>query len=175
MRYSPHVKSRAGITLTEILISLLIMAIGMISLATLFPLGLLRIREAQRQERSSMLTQTAIADSSARNLLNPASFEALPWYQLLPGPYLSYDPWVQDLPLPNPANVNALGFVVPNGIYRGWGLDGEPHNPASTPPHPSEYPLPGTGLPVAYDPLWWEQINQTLGYIPNNAADHADP
>ena len=38
----------AGITLTEILISILILGVGLVSLATLFPIGLLRLREAQR-------------------------------------------------------------------------------------------------------------------------------
>ena len=39
-------RGRAGITLTEILISILIMGVGLVSLATLFPLGLLRLRAA---------------------------------------------------------------------------------------------------------------------------------
>ena len=39
-------KARSGITLTEILISILIMGVGLISLATLFPIGLVRLREA---------------------------------------------------------------------------------------------------------------------------------
>ena len=38
----------AGITLTEILISILILGVGLVSLATLFPIGLLRLRDAQR-------------------------------------------------------------------------------------------------------------------------------
>ena len=38
--------ARSGITLTEILISIMIMGVGLVSLATLFPLGLLRLREA---------------------------------------------------------------------------------------------------------------------------------
>ena len=37
----------AGITLTEILISILILGVGLVSLATLFPIGLLRLREAR--------------------------------------------------------------------------------------------------------------------------------
>ena len=36
-------RRRSGITLTEILISILIMGVGLISLATLFPIGLDRI------------------------------------------------------------------------------------------------------------------------------------
>ncbi len=50
---------RRGITLVEILISIMILGIGLVSLATLFPIGLLRLREAQRQTRSAYLFQSA--------------------------------------------------------------------------------------------------------------------
>ena len=59
-------RRRSGITLTEILIAILIMAVGLASLATLFPLGLLRLRDAARYSRSSYLAQSASADISAR-------------------------------------------------------------------------------------------------------------
>ena len=36
-------RARAGITLTEILISIMILGIGLVSLATLFPIGLMRL------------------------------------------------------------------------------------------------------------------------------------
>ena len=64
----------AGITLTEILISIMILGIGLVSLATLFPIGLLRLREAQRQTRSAYLFESATADVAARGLLRPNSF-----------------------------------------------------------------------------------------------------
>ena len=64
----------AGITLTEILISILILGVGLVSLATLFPIGLLRLREAQRQTRSAYLFESATADVSARGLFNANSF-----------------------------------------------------------------------------------------------------
>src|SRR5271166_1165417 len=63
----------AGITLTEILISILILGVGLVSLATLFPIGLLRLREAQRQTRSAYLFESATADVAARGLLNANS------------------------------------------------------------------------------------------------------
>ena len=65
---------RRGITLTEILISILILGVGLVSLATLFPIGLLRLREAQRQTRSAYLYESASADVAARGLLKTGSF-----------------------------------------------------------------------------------------------------
>ena len=86
------VRARSGITLTEILISILIMGVGLISLATLFPLGLLRLRDAQRQSRSALLLESAVADMSARQLLDKSTFLQT-YYQI--------DPFLSDaLPLP---------------------------------------------------------------------------
>ena len=56
---APH---SAGITLTEILIAIMILGIGLVSLATLFPIGLLRLRDAQRQTRSAYLLESAASD-----------------------------------------------------------------------------------------------------------------
>ena len=36
----------------------MILGIGLVSLATLFPIGLLRLREAQRQSRSAFLSES---------------------------------------------------------------------------------------------------------------------
>ena len=103
-------KDRSGITLTEILISIMIMGVGLISLATLFPLGLLRLREASRLSRSTYLTESAGSDMAARNLLTLNSFYLSPWYT---PPYMPglYDPLIQDTPLPTIAGqpIVALG------------------------------------------------------------------
>src|SRR4051794_15438003 len=119
---------RSGITLTEILISIMIMGVGLVSLATLFPLGLLRLRDAQRSSRSSYLTDSAGCDLEARNLLGKQTFfdqaalyspwNALPVFTLTP-----YDPWVQDTglyplggtadPTTGVSRVNSVGPGLP--------------------------------------------------------------
>ena len=53
MTTRPATRTRAGITLVEILISILILGVGLVSLATLFPLGLLRLHQASRLTRST--------------------------------------------------------------------------------------------------------------------------
>src|SRR3954453_12967963 len=93
---------RSGITLTEILISIMIMGVGLVSLATLFPLGMLRLREAARLSRSGYLAQSASSDLETRNLLGKQSFLTTltgPWYSVptFVTP-LPYDPWIQDTP-----------------------------------------------------------------------------
>jgi hypothetical protein len=130
-------RARAGITLTEILIAILIMGVGLISLATLFPLGLTRLRDATRYSRSALLSESAGSELGARNMLNKFSFFASPWYITSNGiSTFPYDPWTYDPYLSPGAPLVAAG---------------------SSP-----------GLPVAYDPLWWSVVDQTLGYEPNS-------
>ena len=164
-------RGRSGITLTEILISILIMGVGMISLATLFPLGLVRIRAAQRSVRSTNLTQSALGDAGAANLLDPTSFYPYrsPWYATGNLTYPIVDPWLQETILPNVSSLYSTGngfvlnHIIPAGAYRGWGFDGLPHD---YPSHPSQPYIPGPGLTVCYDPLWWS----IYGVRPNGAG-----
>ena len=101
---------RSGITLTEILIAILIMGVGLVSLATLFPLGLLRAQRALRDSRSTLLAESAISEVGARNLLNYESFYFSQWYNY-----------------PNPPNANdhitvpdgPAGLAVPDGRRQG--------------------------------------------------------
>ncbi len=159
---------RAGITLVEILISIMILGIGVISLATLFPIGMVRMRNAQRYTRSAFLFESAAADLGARDLLNTSSFVNTPinpglagntsntvgfnWYFTTISGY--YNPWVQDTP--------GFGKDWYNGgtagAYRGWGGQGTQNSLGF---------VAGEGLPCAYDPLW---RFQTVIYPDPNAA-----
>lgn len=83
---------RSGITLTEILIAILIMGVGLVSLATLFPLGLIRAQRAMRDSRSTLLAESAISEINARNLFSYESFWFCGWYAV--------DPWKTDTVAP---------------------------------------------------------------------------
>ena len=149
---------RRGITLTEILISILILGVGLVSLATLFPIGLLRLREAQRQTRSAYLYESAAADVAARGLLNPSSFA---YADFLNGTtytnwYYSqvekqeYSPLTQDTPAYG-TDAFAINNPGPPTTYTSVGAT----SPASG----------GYGLPFAYDPLWRWQTDHANGGI----------
>jgi type II secretory pathway pseudopilin PulG len=134
----PRSVRRRGITLTEILIAIMILGIGLVSLATLFPIGLLRLRDANRYTRSALLTQTAASDATARGLFNRQSFvyadllnlgNGLPlWYPSALSPTGRYSPFIQD-----------------TAFYGSDPFD--PNNPGAS-------AVGGPGLPFAYDPLW---------------------
>ncbi len=159
----------AGITLTEILISILILGVGLVSLATLFPIGLLRLRDAQRLTRSAYLFQSATADVSARGLFNANSFlyadllnngGALPYWYVSPT-FGRFNPLTQD----------TASYPDTSG------------NPGAS--------STAYGLPFAYDPLWRYQtryyldsVNGTtpearfasgIGFLPGNESDILPP
>lgn len=160
-------RGRSGITLTEILISIMIMGVGMVSLATLFPLGLLRLHRAQRLTRSAFLKESAGSDLAARDLLNVTSFNngtVTPWYTAPTGltsvPVSRYDPWVQDTPSGGNPFIDGGGVI--QGAYRGRGAYLNHSLALSSPARP------GPGLPVAYDPLWRAvtEIYPSVGGVP---------
>ena len=164
-RAVPIRPSRRGISLTEILIAIMILGVGLVSLATLFPIGLLRIREAQRYSRTAFLTESAGADLASRGLLNRGRFLSpvfCPWYSELsyPSPSGGYDPWIQDTPGPG-LDWMGYGNIANAGAYRGAGGRGPKTLPNQlvdvTGTQTRLTAVTGAGLPVAYDPLWWYQ------------------
>ncbi len=155
----------------------MILGIGLISLATLFPIGLLRLRDAARWSRSATLLETAASDAIARGLLGSHTFSQVDYQnQILHGPngpfwyrdsnLQPFNPMVQDT-----ASYLGPAFVVNNGIITG--LVGANANPfATTPANVASASFPG--LPFAYDPLWrYYTVNpsfpQANGPSPNYA------
>ena len=149
---------------------------GLASVATLFPLGLLRLRDAARSTRSAYLTESAAADLVARGLLTTGSFSIAdqynyiyqgtlatnPWFTTVDGQ--TYNPLTQDTP--GPASLVAS---------QDW------HDPTDPAAGPFNYfgatagTSGGYGLPFAYDPLWRFQVqnpnsntNSPQGYYLND-------
>jgi type II secretory pathway pseudopilin PulG len=153
---------RSGITLTEILIAIMILGVGLVSLATLFPIGLLRLRDATRYTRSALLLQSAASDATARGLLNKQSFVL--------ADFLNYN--VNNLTPPYwfPSALNPDGSGRYDPFTHDTAFYGADPYDANTPgAHPLDPGSPGItsaaqpGLPIAYDPLW----RQVTGLYPD--------
>jgi type II secretory pathway pseudopilin PulG len=93
-----HHNRRLGITLTEVLIALFIMALGMIALLVMFPLGAQQIAQAVKDDRS---TQAA---NNADNLLRSYWRKNVVRYLSTPGN--------TEADLVNPANPNSIDFMT---------------------------------------------------------------
>ncbi len=140
----------------------MILGIGMVSVATLFPIGLLRLRDATRDSRSTILAMSAKDDAEvrglpqslgdAKGLVNPESFvhPNLPWYA----------PWRN----PNNYPVNLISQGIPFSVTPltyDYDTIGGDRNAGVF----SDFFAPG--LPVVYDPLFWATTHfQTEGLAP---------
>lgn len=137
---------RRGVTMTEVLIAIMILGIGMTSLMTLFPIGLMKIREARRNNRASLMADNVASDMKTRDLLNRYSFAATYAASGQTGASL-FDVWSADY--------SALNNGDWTDNYR---LDSTISTQTDT----------GFGIPVVccYDPLFWSQMAATTSPVP---------
>jgi len=185
--------ARRGITLTEVLIAIMILGIGLVSLAALFPIGLARLRDASRYSRSAYLLQSAAADLAARGLLNKQAFGAADrmnfnflnnqpfypfWYVTPNGTQAGltpphFDPFTQDTQFYG-GNAQPDFTNNPPTYFGAGGVFYDPNTGSILFDR-------GTGLPIAYDPLWRYQTvnpgNPYSNYLgnPQNANNQPNP
>lgn len=77
---SPHPR-RSGISLTEVLIAMGILTIGLLGVASVFPVGGWYMQRAEIADRGSAIAQSVMSDIIARGLMNPAA-----WFVAVPEP-----------------------------------------------------------------------------------------
>ena len=160
LHYAHASAAGSGITLTEILIAILILGVGLVSLATLFPIGLLRLRDAARYTRSTYLTESARRRPVGAALVEPPARSASPIsinYQLLQLRILVHTRSARPLA---PANrTHPLTQDTP--AYGAGSTATRPRPPAANDPGRRLPHLGGYGLPFAYDPLWRSSNRRT--------------
>lgn len=105
---------RAGITLVEVLVAIMITGFGIISIIVLFPAGTIRLAEAFRQERASLAAYNA--DQFLRAFWQSPQLDDEPFFQRLE------DPDGPTGPLPPATNPDEPSYPVvidPLGIASG--------------------------------------------------------
>src|SRR3954469_26064512 len=75
---------RRGLSLTEVLIAMGILTLGLLGVASVFPVGSFYMQKAEVADRGSAIAQSVMSDLMARGMLNPRS-----WYVMVP---MSRDP-----------------------------------------------------------------------------------
>src|SRR5256885_14359511 len=78
-----HIRRR-GLSLTEVLIAMGILTLGLLGVASVFPVGSFYMQKAEVSDRGSAIAQSVMNDLMARGMLNPRS-----WYAMVPIPRLS--------------------------------------------------------------------------------------
>ena len=74
--------ARPGATLTEVLMSLLIMSVGILSVMSLFPIALLRTIASAQRTNATLLNDNAVEEMTAQSSL----LAAAPWAFVVAGP-----------------------------------------------------------------------------------------
>lgn len=72
---APSPAPRSGVTLVEVLISMTILAIGLLGAAAMFPVGGYFMQKGEIADRSAAIAQAAFADLVARGDLNPENWQ----------------------------------------------------------------------------------------------------
>ncbi|QDV35900.1 type IV pilus modification PilV family protein [Tautonia plasticadhaerens] len=145
--------ARSGITLTEILISIMIMGIGFVSIAALFPISILRMRDATRDSRSTLLAESAVSEANARNLLDLRLFvePTNSWYGARYG-YGGAGP-LSAANTPNNSWPVSRSAYLPTPFNKDFNVADEANTPGV---YVDAFQR---GLPVAYDPLFWSAVH----------------
>jgi hypothetical protein len=104
-------KSRAALSLTEVLIAMGILTLGLLGVASVFPVGSYYMHKAEISDKASAIGQSVMSDIMARGMLNPWA-----WYVMVPFPqpnlfFQGIDgKYAPVLPLQNPP-VNAVKYT----------------------------------------------------------------
>lgn len=88
---------RSGFSLNEVLVAIFVMAIGLVGVFSLFPIGLLKVSQAVDFSQSADLGRSAVADMRVQGLLDPDRYR-----KGFRTPLVSNNPFVQDWGLYNP-------------------------------------------------------------------------
>jgi hypothetical protein len=78
---SPQPRPRSGLSLTETLIAMGILTLGLLGVAAVFPVGSFYMMKAEIADRGSAIAQSVMNDIMARGMLNPRA-----WYVEVPNP-----------------------------------------------------------------------------------------
>src|SRR6516165_3206055 len=95
-RHGYGIGERGGATLVEVLVAIFIMAIGLVTLLTLFPLGALSMAQAIQDDRAATAAANAVALATARNIRQDPVVIGAPhdFFKHAPGtPPLRHNKW----------------------------------------------------------------------------------
>jgi Tfp pilus assembly protein PilV len=114
---------RVGLSLTEVLIAMGILTLGLLGVASVFPVGSYYMQQADIADRGSAIAQSVMNDIMSRGMLNPRA-----WYVMTPKPK-SVSPNVWNTVFPSDGKYSPSGtpqdgtFTRPFGTVLGEALN----------------------------------------------------
>src|SRR4051812_3671714 len=78
---SPQPRPRSGLSLTEVLIAMGILTLGLLGVAAVFPVGSFYMQKAEISDKASAIAQSVMNDLVARGMLDPSK-----WFVQVPSP-----------------------------------------------------------------------------------------
>jgi hypothetical protein len=154
---------RSGITLIEALMAIFVMAIGLLALLTLFPLGAVQMAQALKDERTAETANNAVALWKAFDLgndpnINNVNFE---------------NPWPPNLPqLPNGNTPTYPVFIDPVG-YASMGLPVAPNIAGQ--PLGIKRVMPSATCPMTGNPPRWCYLLDDITFADNGVPYPGNP
>src|SRR6478609_5521815 len=76
---APSPRLRRGLSLTEVLIAMGILTLGLLGVASVFPVGSYYMQKAEVSDKGSAIAQSVFSEIMARGRLNPRA-----WYVMIP-------------------------------------------------------------------------------------------
>lgn len=155
-----HRTRRPGLSLVEVIVAMFIMALGMIALLTLFPLGALQMGQALKDDRCAQAA--AIADNVMRTHCKRFVFERSPGTQE-PFANAFRNPQDATYGVPNPAKplVPAAGVMPMPVLVSPGANEAEPSYPVFV--DPRGYDGRAGNLSFAQERLWVAGGNTAIG------------
>jgi hypothetical protein len=135
----PLPSDRQGISLLEVLISIFILAVGMLSIASLLPVGGYQAQKATIEDRKSVIGQNAFHEFRTRGMANAQNWRISP---TLPAP--------QTFPQPRSVAIDPLALTAPHPVGRDPSGPNGPNGNAS-----AQFPRP---TPSATNAPWMSRI-----------------
>src|SRR4051794_27874008 len=71
---SPRSRPRSGLSLTEVLIAMGILTLGLLGVAAVFPVGSFYMQKAEISDKGSAIAQSVMNDLLARGMLDPSKW-----------------------------------------------------------------------------------------------------
>jgi hypothetical protein len=148
--------------MTEVLVAIFVMAIGLISLLVLFPLGALTMAQALKDGRTAQAAANAFAIAEARGIrFDPNLFPNNKPYDLLTDPTMSNNLSGGVVMSGFPVNLYGATIAVPGGTnaITNSGIHNGPSSVAAS-------PYDGPGYPVYVDPIGVNLASTSLPGLP---------